>query len=50
MLGAGHVGVHNGLNLAAFPQFVLAQIDLPGAVTQVGPRMAGLIPVVEFAF
>ena len=49
VLRAGHVGVHHGLDLAAFPQgIVTGQVQLPVAVLQLGQRMGGLVPVVEF--
>ena len=47
---AGHVGVHHGLDPAAFPKRVVAlQIQLPVAVFQLLQGMAGLVPVVEIA-
>ena len=50
MLGAGHVGVHDGLDLAAVPQGVLAlQVQLPVSVIQLGHGVAGLVPIVELA-
>ena len=51
VLGAGHVGVHNGLDLAAVPQSVFAfQEQLPVAVADGLQGVGGLVPVVEFAF
>ena len=51
MLGTGHVGIHNGLDLTAVPQGIVAlQIQLPVAVIQTGQGMGGLVPVIEFTF
>ena len=50
MFCAGVVSVHNGLDLAAFPQFIFTQIQFPVTVAKIGHRMAGLVPVIELAF
>ena len=49
MLRAGQVGVHHGFDLAAVPQGVVAgEVQLPVAVAQIGQRVGGLVPAVEF--
>ena len=50
VLRAGQIGVHHGFDLAAVPQGVVAgEIQLPVAVAQIGQRVGGLVPAVEFA-
>ena len=50
VLRAGQVGVHHSLDLAAVPQGVVAgEIQLPVSVAQIGQRVGGLVPAVEFA-
>ena len=48
MFGAGHIGINHRLDLAAFPQSVIAlQNNLPDTAANRLKRVTGLIPVVE---
>ena len=50
MFRAGHVGIHNGLYLTAFPQGIIAlQVQLPVTVAHMLQRVTGFVPAVEVA-
>ena len=51
MLGTGHIGIHNGLDLTAVPQGIVTfQINFPVAVTNSCQRMGCLVPIIKFTF